>query len=94
MDGGRRRHRQLLAYGRTDLFTDGKEEFGQDMAGTIHRPEVIADLERAVTLRPKWGIKRIHDDGVVIDSAGAFAPTSAPCASARWTSTSCPPTSS
>ena len=64
----------LLAYGRTDLFTDGKEEFGQDMAGTIRRPEVIADLERAVTLRPKWGIKRIHDDGVVIDSAGAFAP--------------------
>jgi 2,4-dienoyl-CoA reductase-like NADH-dependent reductase (Old Yellow Enzyme family)/thioredoxin reductase len=64
----------LLAYGRTDLFTDGKEEFGQDMAGTIRRPEVIADLERAVTLRPKWGIKRIHDDRVVIDSAGAFAP--------------------
>jgi len=64
----------VLAYGRTDLFTDGQEEFAQDMAGTIRRPEVLKQLEAAATLRPKWGIKRILDDRVIIDSAGAFAP--------------------
>jgi 2,4-dienoyl-CoA reductase-like NADH-dependent reductase (Old Yellow Enzyme family)/thioredoxin reductase len=64
----------VVAYGRTDLFTDGQEEFAQDMAGTIRRPEVLKQLEAAVTLRPKWGIKRILDDRVIIDSAGAFAP--------------------
>jgi 2,4-dienoyl-CoA reductase-like NADH-dependent reductase (Old Yellow Enzyme family) len=64
----------LLAHGRTDLFTDGMEEFATDMVGSILRPLILDRLQESVALRPKTGLKRIVEGGAVIDSAGAFPP--------------------
>jgi len=69
----------LFGHGRTPLFDDGLLEFAMDMVGEIRRPTIMKDLEAAVALQPKRGIKRIESDGmygllVTVDSAGAFAP--------------------
>lgn len=72
-------HVTLLARGRTSLFGEGIDEFVTDVVGKIRRPTILRDLEQAVELRPKWGIKRIASDGmyglmVTIGSAGTFPP--------------------
>jgi 2,4-dienoyl-CoA reductase-like NADH-dependent reductase (Old Yellow Enzyme family)/thioredoxin reductase len=69
----------IFGHGRTQLFEDGIQEFATDMVGEIRRPTIIKDLEAAVTLEAKRGVKRIESDGmygllVTVDSAGAFAP--------------------
>ncbi len=69
----------LLGRGRTGLFDEGVNEFAMDMVGEIRRPTIIKQLEAAVDLQPKRGIKRIEGDGmygllVTVDSAGAFPP--------------------
>lgn len=69
----------LFGRGRTDLFGEGVNEFAMDMVGEIRRPTIIKNLQEAVTLQPKRGIKRIESDGmygllVTVDSAGAFPP--------------------
>ena len=64
----------LVGFGKTDLFTDGAEEFAADIVGGIVRPRLLEKLEAAVTLVPKRGVKRIEPGGVVVDFAGAFPP--------------------
>jgi 2,4-dienoyl-CoA reductase-like NADH-dependent reductase (Old Yellow Enzyme family) len=64
----------LVAHGRSELFGDDLDEFAMDMVGKIRRPLILADLEAAVRLRAKRGVKRVTEQGVVIDTAGAFAP--------------------
>ena len=64
----------LVAHGRGDLFADDSGEFAMDMVGTIRRPLIVEDLEAAVRLMPKRGVKRITEQGAVIDTAGAFPP--------------------
>lgn len=64
----------VLAHGKTDLFTDGMEEYATDVVGGIVRPHLLERLRQSVTLMPKRGIKRVVPEGVVTDNPGVFPP--------------------
>ena len=64
----------LVGGGRASLFGEDDEDFAFDMIGEIVRPMLIAWLRERVALVAKRHPKRVTDDGVVVDFAGAFAP--------------------
>jgi 2,4-dienoyl-CoA reductase-like NADH-dependent reductase (Old Yellow Enzyme family)/NADPH-dependent 2,4-dienoyl-CoA reductase/sulfur reductase-like enzyme len=64
----------LVGGGRAGLFDEDDADFAFDLVGEIVRPMLIEWLRETVTLIAKRHPKRVVEDGVVLDLAGAFPP--------------------
>ncbi len=64
----------LVGGGRASLFDEDDADFAFDLVGEIVRPMLIEWLRETVTLIAKRHPKRVVEEGVVVDLAGAFPP--------------------
>src|SRR5439155_18598463 len=64
----------LVGGGRAALFDADDDEFAYDIVGEIVRPMLIEWLREKVTLVAKRHPKRVTEDGITLDLAGAFHP--------------------
>jgi NADPH-dependent 2,4-dienoyl-CoA reductase/sulfur reductase-like enzyme len=64
----------LVGGGRASLFDGDEAEFAFDLVGEIVRPMLIEWLRETVTLVAKRHPKRVVENGIVLDLAGAFPP--------------------
>ena len=64
----------LIGGGRATLFGADDDDFAYDLVGEIVRPMLIEWLRESVTVISKRHPKRVDDDGIVVDLAGAFVP--------------------